>query len=257
MAMFQTGRIKISGDLFFAAQLQGMFRIPCVAATIAAMATVEDRTGHATHEVLNQASPLENHNVFEADRVLVEALRARGRRLGRATPSHEVGAFAGSALAQRWGREANENPPKLRTHDRFGHRIDEVEFHPAWHELMKAGVGFGLHSLPWREPQPGAHVARAAMFMVLRPGRGRRRLPDLDDLLGDPGAARAARAGGRVGAALHLERLRRRAPAPGARQGRRAVRDGDDREAGRLGRPREHDHGAARSTAAGPAPSTS
>src|SRR5204863_6039116 len=51
------------------------------------------------------------------------------------------------------------------THDRFGHRIDEVDFHPAWHELMTAGVGFCLHALPWREAQPGAHVARGAMFM--------------------------------------------------------------------------------------------
>ena len=63
------------------------------------------------------------------------------------------------------GRLANENPPKLRTHDRFGNRIDEVEFHPAWHELLGAGVGNELHSLPWRDPQPGAHVARGAAFM--------------------------------------------------------------------------------------------
>ena len=77
----------------------------------------------------------------------------------------EIGRFAGSAQAQRWGREANENEPVLKTHDRFGNRIDEVEFHPAWHELMAKGVGFGLHSLPWSEPQPGAHVARTAGFM--------------------------------------------------------------------------------------------
>ena len=128
------------------------------------MATVQEPSSATTHEVLNQASPLENHNVFEADRVLVEALRREGGDWAEEA-AHEVGAFAGSALAQRWGREANENPPRLRTHDRFGHRIDEVEFHPAWHELLKAGVGFGLHSLPWRDPRPGAHVARAAMFM--------------------------------------------------------------------------------------------
>jgi putative acyl-CoA dehydrogenase len=129
------------------------------------MATVEERPTQATHEVLNQASPLENYNVFEADRVLAEALPREGAGWA-ADAAHEVGAFAGSALAQRWGREANENPPRLRTHDRFGNRIDEVEFHPAWHQLMKAAVGFGLHSLPWRDPQPGAHAARAAMFMA-------------------------------------------------------------------------------------------
>jgi putative acyl-CoA dehydrogenase len=129
------------------------------------MATVEERPAHATHEVLNQASPLENHNVFDTDRVLVEALGREGAGWADAY-AREVGEFAGSDVAQRWGREANENPPRLRTHDRFGRRIDEVEFHPAWHELMKVGLGFGLHSLPWREPQPGAHVARAAMFMI-------------------------------------------------------------------------------------------
>jgi putative acyl-CoA dehydrogenase len=128
------------------------------------MATVEPRVPHATHEVLNQASPLENYNAFDTDRVLQEALRREGAEWAEARV-REVGAFAGSERAQRWGREANENPPRLRTHDRFGNRIDEVEFHPAWHELLGAGVGFGLASLPWAEPQPGAHAARAAMFM--------------------------------------------------------------------------------------------
>jgi putative acyl-CoA dehydrogenase len=117
-----------------------------------------------THEVFNQAQPLSGYNVFESDAVLGEALEREGGGWA-AERTREVGAYAGSELAQRLGREANENPPKLRTHDRFGNRIDEVEFHPAWHELMSAGVGFGLHSLPWSEPQPGAHVARAAMFM--------------------------------------------------------------------------------------------
>ncbi len=117
----------------------------------------------ATHEVLNQAGPLENYNVFEADTVLVEALNREGAEWA-ADQATAVGAYAGSATTQRLGREANENPPRLKTHDRFGHRIDEVEFHPAWHELLGAGVGFGLHSLPWEEPRPGAHVARAAMF---------------------------------------------------------------------------------------------
>ena len=128
------------------------------------MATTERRRGSATHEVTNQSSPLEGYNAFSSDRALVEALRREGGGWAerRAT---EVGAFAGSARAQRLGAEANENPPRLRTHDRHGHRVDEVAFHPAWHELLSASVGFGLHALPWREPQPGAHVARAAMFM--------------------------------------------------------------------------------------------
>ena len=128
------------------------------------MATAErPRSPAGTHEVLNQATPLEDYNTYESDRVLVEALRREGGEWAESRVS-EAGAFAGSAQAIRWGFEANENPPRLRTHDRFGNRIDEVEFHPAWHHLLSAGVGFGLHALPWREPQPGAHVARAVMF---------------------------------------------------------------------------------------------
>ena len=92
--------------------------------------------------------------LFSSDRVLVEALRREGAEWAE-DRAREVGAFSGTAQANRWGLEANENPPRLRTHDRFGNRIDEVEFHPAWHELLGAGVGFGLHALPWREPQPG------------------------------------------------------------------------------------------------------
>jgi putative acyl-CoA dehydrogenase len=124
-----------------------------------------ETAARATHEVLNQARPLEGYNTYEADQVLVEALRREGGEWAEARVS-EAGAFAGSAQAIRWGFEANENPPKLRTHDRFGHRIDEVEFHPSWHELMRAGIGFGVHALPWREPEPGAHVARGAMFVA-------------------------------------------------------------------------------------------
>src|SRR5262249_11511976 len=63
------------------------------------------------------------------------------------------------------GRLANENPPRLRTHDRYGNRINEVEFHPAWHQLMARGVADEMHSLPWTSDEPGAHVARAAIYM--------------------------------------------------------------------------------------------
>src|SRR5207249_2036012 len=78
----------------------------------------------------------------------------------------ELGRLAGTEEAIDWGFQANANPPRLRTHDRFGERIDEVEFHPARHELMKVAVGHGLHALPWREPRPGAHAARAAAFYI-------------------------------------------------------------------------------------------
>jgi putative acyl-CoA dehydrogenase len=130
------------------------------------MARVEQRSSGATHEVFNQAVPLENYNVIGADRPLVEALRREGAEWAE-DRALEMGEIAGRAQTIRWGFEANENEPVLRTHDRFGNRIDEVEFHPAWHELMRIGIGHGLHALPWREPQPGAHVARAAVFMAL------------------------------------------------------------------------------------------
>src|SRR5438093_5262206 len=113
----------------------------------------------------NQPPPLVDYNVFEADAPLGEALEREGGA-GAHDLVHELGALAGTEEAINWGFQANDNPPRLRTHDRFGNRIDEVEFHPAWHELMKVAIGHGLHALPWRDPRPGAHAARAAAFYV-------------------------------------------------------------------------------------------
>ncbi|UJA21065.1 DNA alkylation response protein [Thermoleophilia bacterium SCSIO 60948] len=124
--------------------------------------TAERATG-ATHDVTNQSTPLEGYDVFSSDRVLVEALEREGGGWA-AEQARAVGRYAGSAAVIRAGFEANENPPRLRTHDRFGHRIDEVAFHPTYHELLGAAVHFGLHSTPWSDPEPGAQVARAAMF---------------------------------------------------------------------------------------------
>jgi putative acyl-CoA dehydrogenase len=103
--------------------------------------------------------------VFDADRALCEALEREGASWAQDEVG-ELGRLAGTEEAIRWGFQANANPPQLRTHDRFGHRIDEVEFHPAWHSLMEVAVGHGLHALPWREQRPGAHAARAAGFHV-------------------------------------------------------------------------------------------
>jgi putative acyl-CoA dehydrogenase len=126
----------------------------------------EGAPARTTHDVLNQPPPLENYNTFDADTVLVEALRREGGDWSE-DRARELGAEAGRAETIRWSAEANENPPRLRTHDRFGNRIDEVSFHPAWHELMRLTVPWGVHSLPWSDPRPGAHVARAAAFMLL------------------------------------------------------------------------------------------
>ena len=117
-----------------------------------------------THEVFNQSPPLTGYDVA-GDSALLDGLNRE--EAGWAEPGlHELGRRAGSGQAQEWGRLANENPPVLRTHDRFGNRIDEVEFHPAWHELMTVAVGAGLQAAPWADRRPGAHTARAAGLYV-------------------------------------------------------------------------------------------
>ncbi|MBT2395406.1 isovaleryl-CoA dehydrogenase [Streptomyces sp. ISL-100] len=117
-----------------------------------------------THEVTNQVPPHHGYNAA-ADPALLEAVAREGADWA-AADLHELGVLAGSEQAAEWGRLANENPPVLHTHDRYGHRVDEVEFHPYWHELMYIAVGSGLHAAPWRDDRSGAHVARAAKFYV-------------------------------------------------------------------------------------------
>jgi putative acyl-CoA dehydrogenase len=118
-----------------------------------------------THTVANQAPPLEGVDVFASNLPLVEATRREGAEWVTERAS-ELGRIVGGEPQQMWGRLANENKPVLRTHDRYGNRIDEVEFHPAWHQLMKLGVEHELHALPWRSEQPAAHTARAALYMT-------------------------------------------------------------------------------------------
>ncbi len=102
-----------------------------------------------THEVVNQVPPLTGHDVAD-EAVLLDGLAREGA--GWAEPEvRELGRLTGTEEAQDWGRLANENPPVLRTHDRYGHRIDEVEFHPAWHELMTVAVTHGLHGSAWAD----------------------------------------------------------------------------------------------------------
>ena len=116
-------------------------------------------------DVSNQPPPLRGYNLDRENRPLVEAVRREGAAWAEERLS-ALGAAAGGEAAE-WGRLANENPPILRTHDRYGHRIDEVEFHPTWHRLMELSIRHGLHALPWREPRPGAHVARAAQMLTM------------------------------------------------------------------------------------------
>jgi putative acyl-CoA dehydrogenase len=127
-----------------------------------------------THEVFNQPEPLVGYNLFDTDRPLQDALRFNAPGLDTA-PLRELGALVGSEEMQAHARLANIHAPELRTHDRFGRRIDEVEFHPSYHALMGAAVGAGLHGTPWASlpPSPGEgrsggtpHVLRAAGFML-------------------------------------------------------------------------------------------
>src|SRR4051812_34361334 len=123
-------------------------------------------TGVRTHEGTNQPPPLADYNVFTADQVMKEAVEREGADWAIDKVS-EVGEIAGRGDVIEFGRLANENPPKLRTHDRFGNRVDIPEFHPAWHELMGVAVANELHCSPWKDPRPGAHVARGAAFMCM------------------------------------------------------------------------------------------
>lgn len=139
----------------------------------------------ATHEVFNQPTPLVNYNLFDTNRPLRDALKFNAPQLQLAPLKH-LGGVLGTAEMQAHARLANTNPPVLHTHDRFGRRIDEVEFHPSYHVLMKAAVGAGLHGTPWGSPHPNPppegegtnaspedgwgggspHVQRAAGFML-------------------------------------------------------------------------------------------
>ncbi|GGV71785.1 acyl-CoA dehydrogenase family protein [Streptomyces massasporeus] len=131
------------------------------------VSTLDEQRAHGgagTHDVTNQAPPLTPYDASD-DTALLEGLRREGagwaeedlRRLGRQ---------AGSAQAQEWADLANRHEPELRTHDRYGNRVDEVEFHPSWHHLMRTAIGEGLAASPWADDRPGAHVVRSAGGLV-------------------------------------------------------------------------------------------
>jgi putative acyl-CoA dehydrogenase len=117
-------------------------------------------------DITNQPPPLEPYDLFASDRPLREAV-ARERAGWAQAELAALGRKLGEAETIRLGFEANRNPPVLRAFDRYGHRIDEVDFHPAWHALLTIAVGAGLPARPWAQPGPGAHVARAAGAYML------------------------------------------------------------------------------------------
>jgi putative acyl-CoA dehydrogenase len=113
-----------------------------------------------THVVFNQPPPLVDYDISQ-DAALLEAVDREGA--GWAVGDlHRLGKLGGTAEPQRWADEANRYEPRLITHDRYGNRVDEVEFHPSWHRLMEVAVGAGLAASPWADDRPGGHVARAA-----------------------------------------------------------------------------------------------
>ncbi|MFM9149828.1 MAG: DNA alkylation response protein, partial [Solirubrobacterales bacterium] len=121
-----------------------------------------------THEVLNQPPPLADLDLFSTDGPLSEALDREGAGWARER-AVEFGRLCGSSEVLELGAEANRFTPELKSHDRYGNRVDEVEFHPSWHRLMEIGVENGLHSLPWTDPGPGANGARAPLISMLAP----------------------------------------------------------------------------------------
>ena len=128
------------------------------------MATI-DRPLDPAREVLNQPPPLQPVDLLEADLALREGVEREGGDWGLEA-IREAGIVAGGREALEHGRRAERNEPRLLTHDRYGHRVDQIELDPSWHWLLGGAVARAMHSLPWRDPRPGAHVVRAAMFSL-------------------------------------------------------------------------------------------
>jgi putative acyl-CoA dehydrogenase len=122
-----------------------------------------------THDVVNQPPPLADYNAWQHDPWLPAAVANEGGGWV-ADEASSVGAYAGSAEMQRLADEANRHGPELAAFDRQGRRIDEVRYHPAYHELMRVAFGAGLHSRAWTAPQPGGFVARAALNYLWNQG---------------------------------------------------------------------------------------
>ncbi|MFZ5550822.1 MAG: isovaleryl-CoA dehydrogenase [Pseudomonadota bacterium] len=129
------------------------------------MDTPDRRALADTHDIVNIGRELVDYDMYRQDAALVEAVQREGAAWADAALG-EFGRLAGSADYLELGVQANQNPPVLDTHDRFGRRIDLVKFHPAYHQLMGSAIAHGLHSSPWADPRPGAHVARAARFYL-------------------------------------------------------------------------------------------
>ncbi len=118
-----------------------------------------------THTVFNQSRPLEGYNSYSGDTALREGIQ-RHHAIWAESRLQAHGAVCGSTEVYEWGFLANEHKPQFQSHDRQGYRVDYVKYHEAYHRLMALGLDKGLHSAPWTDPGPGAHVARAAQYYL-------------------------------------------------------------------------------------------
>jgi putative acyl-CoA dehydrogenase len=167
--------------------------------------SILDPFGYGTHEVLNQAPAMADYDAYSDDPALGKILSIFNAEWA-APHASAVGKRVGSARVQELARQANRNLPELRTHDRWGRRVDQIEFHPAWHELMTLAMRDEFHSLCWTKPKPGAQVARRGV-VSLEPGRERNLLPARYDVFSDPDIAPRSGPLGRVRQTRDVDRL--------------------------------------------------
>lgn len=120
---------------------------------------------HTTHDVFNQSTPRVDINEYELNTVLTEAVRRHDGAWAQ-NELREIGELVGSEQFQHDAKLANTITPELHTFNRWGQRIDEVEYHPSYHRIISASVAHGAHTRCWDDPQPGSHVVRAAAFML-------------------------------------------------------------------------------------------
>ena len=186
------------------------------------------------------------YNVFEADLPLREALEREGGGWG-VDRLRDTGELAGSAEALAHSERAERNEPVLRTHDRYGNRIDQVELDPSWHWCLRQAIEREIHALPWRDPQPGAHAVRAALFFVWSQVNSGVMCPVSMTYSAVPALREEPELAAEWEPRVTRAELRRR----------RARGHGDDREAGRLGRAREHHPRRPERRRAGRSPATS
>jgi putative acyl-CoA dehydrogenase len=186
-----------------------------------------------THDVFNQVPPFENRNLFTGDRALVDAVNSAGAGEHGARLA-AIGQCCGSAEVIEWGVEANRQTPVLETYDRYGHRVDEVRFHPAYHDLMRLGLDSGFAASAWDGSARG-HTLHAAILFLTGQADSGTSCPMTMTYAAVP-ALRAEQAV----ADVWVPRIAAGLSSGGGESGRHD-RHGDDRKAGRQRRARQHD----------------